>query len=381
MWRHRNNIVSVMNVLDSVSVLDKSLSIKFEDGTSIAYEDCWLRDHCRCSCCYHADTFQRAHHLLDIPDVTISSVLYDKQTLQITWSDNHVSNYKAQFLANFNYEKWKNSKKLTPIIWRGLEIADRVAKIHVNKFLNSDEGAKTVFKSLLDYGVALIENVDVSVEATEKVCNALGGVQHTMFGGMWRFTTVQDHADTAYTNLPLTVHNDNTYFTEAAGLQILHCLEHTNGTGGETLLVDGFYGATLLKDQHPDDYDFLTKFDVEAEYMDDSHHYKYSAPVIRLNKMKEIIQIRFNVYDRSTMAFSSREECKTYYRSLRNLSKYYENPEFQWKFKLKPGLVMVMDNFRVLHGRTGFSGKRVLCGSYVSRSDWLNKARTLRLIQ
>lgn len=46
---------------------------------------------------------------------------------------------------------------------------------------------------------------------------------------------------------------------------------------------------------------------------------------------------RFNVYDRSTMAFSNREECKAYYRSLRNLSRYYENPEFQWKFKLKPG--------------------------------------------
>lgn len=62
-----------------------------------------------------------------------------------------------------------------------------------------------------------LSQVDASVEATETVCKALGGVQHTMFGGMWEFTTVQDHADTAYTNLPLAVHNDNTYFNEAAG--------------------------------------------------------------------------------------------------------------------------------------------------------------------
>ncbi|XP_045459869.1 trimethyllysine dioxygenase, mitochondrial [Melitaea cinxia] len=370
-----------MSVLDSVTVLEKSITIKFENGTSVTYEDIWLRDHCRCSSCYHADTFQRAHHLLDIPEVSISSVLYDKKTLQIIWSDNHESNYTAEFLEEVYFGKWNDSQRLKPIMWRGEEVAYRVAKIHVDKFLNTVEGSKSVFKSLLEYGVALIENVDASVEATEQVCKALGGIQSTLFGGMWEFTTVQDHADTAYTNLPLAVHNDNTYFTEAAGLQILHCLEHSNGSGGETLLVDGFYGATVLREQYPDDYEFLTNFDIEAEYLDGSNHYKFSAPVIRLDKKNNIHQIRFNVYDRSAMAFSSREECKAYYRSLRNLSRYYENPEFQWKFKLKPGLVMVMDNFRVLHGRKGFNGKRVLCGSYVSRSDWLNKARVLRLIK
>lgn len=59
--------------------------------------------------------------------------------------------------------------------------------------------------------------VGISVEATEAVCKALGGVQHTIFGGMWKFTTRAEHADTAYTNLPLAAHNDNTYLTEAAG--------------------------------------------------------------------------------------------------------------------------------------------------------------------
>ncbi|KAJ8726847.1 hypothetical protein PYW08_015244 [Mythimna loreyi] len=50
------------------------------------------------------------------------------------------------------------------------------------------------------------------------------------------------------------------------------------------------------------------------------------------------------------------------------------------KEKNLPGTVMIMDNFRVLHGRTGFSGSRVLGGSYVARSDWLDKARALGLI-
>ncbi|KAH9631658.1 hypothetical protein HF086_012718 [Spodoptera exigua] len=290
-----------------------TLIVTFGNGKSIRYEDCWLRDHCRCSSCYHASTFQRAHHILVIPDVTISSYEFDSVQISVTFNP-----YK----------------------------------------------------------------VGVSTEATEEVCKALGGVQHTIFGGMWEFTTRADHADTAYTNLPLAVHNDNTYFTEAAGLQILHCLQHTQGTGGETLLVDGFFGAEELKRDHPEDFEFLTKFNLEAEYIEEGHHHTYSAPVIKLDsETQEPVQIRFNVYDRAAMAFENSEECRSYYRSLRNLAKYYEDKDNQWQFKLKPGTVMAMDNFRVLHGRTGFSGSRVLCGSYVSRSDWLDKARSLGLIQ
>ncbi|KAF9809889.1 hypothetical protein SFRURICE_002119 [Spodoptera frugiperda] len=294
------------NTIQTVIATDRALIVTFGDGKSIRFEDCWLRDHCRCSSCYHASTFQRAHHILAIPDVTISSYEFDKTKIDIKWSDDHKSTYAAEFLSQFDYATWKESRKLKPILWKGASVESKIATVPVDKFLTTKDGARNVFKSLLDYGVVLITGVEATSEATEEVCKALGGVQHTIFGGMWEFTTRADHADTAYTNLPLAVHNDNTYFTEAAG---------------------------------------------------------------------------FNVYDRSPMAFKSSEECRSYYRSLRNLAKYYEDKDNQWQFKLKPGTVMAMDNFRVLHGRTGFSGSRVLCGSYVSRSDWLDKARSLGLIQ
>lgn len=45
------------------------------------------------------------------------------------------------------------------------------------------------------------------------------------------------------------------------------------------------------------------------------------------------------------MAFSSREECKAYYRALKNLSKYYENPSNQWKIKLTPGKDIIYTNY------------------------------------
>ncbi|XP_063380332.1 trimethyllysine dioxygenase, mitochondrial [Cydia fagiglandana] len=368
--------------IQNITKIKGTVDVNFANGTTVKFEDCWLRDHCRCATCYHADTYQRAQHILDIPEAKIADVAFAETQLVVTWNDNHRSTYEADFLVQFNYETYKEGQRLKPVLWHGGSVAEKIARVQADKFLKTKEAAEEVFQSLLDYGVALIEGVDPNLEATEQVCKALGGVQHTIFGGMWEFTTKADHADTAYTNLPLAVHNDSTYFTESTGLQILHCIEHSGGVGGETVLVDGFYGATRLQAEFPEDFDFLTEFELEAEYIEEGHHHKCAAPVIRIDKRtKDIKQIRFNVYDRAPMAFEDGEECRAYYRALRRLAKYYQDAGNQWQFKLKPGVVMVMDNFRVLHGRTGFSGKRVLCGSYVARSDWLDRARALRLIQ
>ncbi|XP_041973188.1 trimethyllysine dioxygenase, mitochondrial isoform X2 [Aricia agestis] len=370
-----------MNGILRADAENGTVNVQMEDGLSIKLEDCWLRDHCRCTNCYRSDTYQRIHHLLEIPEAFINNLDYDQEKIRVTWSDGHESLYSANFLAEFHYKTWIEGRSLKPIVWQGASVSNKVCNVDVDSFLNSVDGARKVFQSLLDYGVAFISNVEVSEQATEKVCQALGGVQHTLFGGMWKVSTVREHADTAYTTVPLAVHNDNTYFTEAAGLQIFHCMEHENGAGGETVLLDGFHGALQLKRDHPEDFEFLTHFDLEAEYLEDGYHHSYSAPVISLDKFNDIKQIRFNVYDRSPMAFASGAECRSYYRALRNLSRYYEDKRNQWCFKLMPGTLLVFDNFRVLHGRAGFTGHRVLSGSYVSRSDWLSRARVLRLIK
>lgn len=35
----------------------------------------------------------------------------------------------------------------------------------------------------------------------------------------------------------------------------------------------------------------------------------------------------------------------------------------------------VFDNWRVLHGRAAFTGKRRMCGGYINRDDWVSKFR------
>lgn len=69
------------------------------------------------------------------------------------------------------------------------------------------------------------------------------------------------------------------------------------------------------------------------------------------------------------------------------------NPANQYWFQLTPGKLLstpafvsfvltwrkltfaVFDNWRVLHGRAAFTGKRRMCGGYINRDDWVSKFR------
>lgn len=71
-------------------------------------------------------------------------------------------------------------------------------------------------------------------------------LNHVSIGGFYDFTADLSSKDTAYTSESLEPHTDNTYFTEPTGLQALHLLSHTEGSGGESSLVDGFAAAAQL---------------------------------------------------------------------------------------------------------------------------------------
>ena len=82
------------------------------------------------------------------------------------------------------------------------------------------------------------------VYTLNKYC--LGARANFSSGGFYDFTADLSSKDTAYTSESLEPHTDNTYFTEPTGLQALHLLSHTEGSGGESSLVDGFGAAARL---------------------------------------------------------------------------------------------------------------------------------------
>lgn len=288
----------------------------------------WLRDHCRCTDCYNAETAQRLQNVLDIPigirphrvdansdhDVlhvqceylTVSSYEFcDKQFNLCAGPDQHKSVYdlatlRTHFGVRCSAKQNGRVAALPPIagtLERSLWTAESIvrapyARVTLNDLLCNDDVARAIVASLVSYGVAFIEKVPANIQSTEVAVKRMFAVHKTLFGEMWSLTDNAEHADTAYSKDGLGAHTDNTYFNDAAGLQVLHCVQHS-GSGGESLLLDGFNAVRSVRERNPAAYERLCRRNVPAEYVERGQHHTYAAPMVRLRPdSKEVEQIR-----------------------------------------------------------------------------------------
>ncbi|XP_055610536.1 uncharacterized protein LOC129757360 [Uranotaenia lowii] len=369
--------------------LERPVPVEDENGEpnrTLRISYVWLRDNCRCKECYNHETFQRSLSVLDIPDdVCPSSYEVQDQALNVIWNDGHTSTYELSFLYESQYEDYHRAllqEHSQPVLWDQelISLCPEYCRVTLNELLCDDDVIRRVVTSLILYGVAFIEKVPANQHSTEMAVTRIFPVHKTLFGEMWTFSDSMDHSDTAYTKNYLGPHTDNTYFSDASGLQILHCIQF-NGTGGETILIDGFKAAEQLKLNQPDVFDRLCQYPVTAEYLEEGKNHTCCAPVIKKNIITgEVEQLRFNTYDRSVMKTIPQEQIPQFYRDYKQLAAEINNESMAWKFRLTPGTVMIFDNWRLLHGRTAYSGKRVMTGCYVSRTEYQSLARTLGII-
>ncbi|XP_052896220.1 uncharacterized protein LOC128303335 [Anopheles moucheti] len=382
-----------MNSDNPDAALDKNRfltvrNVNTDESVSVSYV--WLRDHCRCADCYNVATFQRATSILDLPlDIQPASCEICDEKINIIWLDGHRSSYDLNVVfdnhAN-SFQKRLEEHRAQLVLWdRTLITAGSpgYARVTLNDLLCEDTVMRQVVSSLITYGFAFITKVPPNQQSTEMAVKRIFPVQRTLFGDMWTFSeSKMDHSDTAYTNGFLGPHTDNTYFSDAAGLQVLHCIQF-NGQGGETILVDGFRAAEQLRETDPAAYERLCEYPLEAEYIEEDKHHRYVAPVIRRHPALPgaVEQIRFNPYDRAPLRTLAPERVPQFYADYRQLAGELHREEAQWKFQLTPGTVLLFDNWRVLHGRMAYSGKRVMTGCYVARTEYQSVARTMALIE
>ena len=96
--------------------------------------------------------------------------------------------------------------------------------------------------------------------------------------------------------------------------------------------------------------------------------------MIELGPDGELIGIRFN--NRSAAAFTDTpyDDMAAYYAAYRRLAELIGDPALTLRFRLEPGDLFIVDNFRVLHAREAFSGggERWLQGCYADKDGFLS---------
>ncbi|XP_068762138.1 trimethyllysine dioxygenase, mitochondrial-like [Montipora capricornis] len=381
------------NVISSFSTDKKSVCVSWTDGTSTKFHNIWLRDHCRCGECYNSTTYQKEFNILDVPlDIEPVDVAVDTDNfLSVTWADNHKTRFDGEWLKHHSYggsgpagvtRRLQEKQKPFNFLWDKKAIESKLPCPFVfDKVISDQEELNALFRRIVKYGFGLVEETPATVDAIEQIAIRLGGfVKETHYGKMWEFSNeVLEHADTAYTSSYLRGHTDTTYFSHPVGLQMLHCAGH-EGAGGLNLLIDGFFAAEKLRQVDKESFDFLTSTTISFEYKSEGLLLKAQGPIIELDPFDGTFsQIRFNTYDMSPLDYLEYQDVEQFYKALRAFDAITNDPENQLWFKLVPGLLLIMGNWRVLHGRSGFTGKRMMQGCYVNGDDFFGKYRATAL--
>ena len=368
--------------LSGVSTNEEAVCVQWADGSSSRYHHIWLRDHCGCEKCYNYLTNQKEFNIMDVPlDINpVNLAINEQQDLSIKWPDGHVTVFDAAWLGRHSYGAHQSlrEKKQELFLWdrKGIE-TNTPEPFNFAKVLEDDNEAFKLSQSIVKHGFAFVQETPTELKAVEEVAVRLGGFPlETHYGKLWNFSNeALDHADTAYTASYLRGHIDNTYFSQPAGIQMLHCVGHT-GSGGMNLLVDAFHAAERLRREDKGLFDFLTSTVVPFHYKDAVIHLEANGPIIELDPFDGTIsQIRFNTYDTACLDCLKYEDVPRFYKALKAYTSITCDPESQYWLKLTPGKLLLMANWRVLHGRSSFTGKRTMQGCYISKDYFFGRYR------
>ncbi len=306
----------------------------------------------------------------------ISKVNISDKFLEVSFKD---GSYAKLVIENIlkEFEKDNELYFINKISWKS-----DFQNYNIYKFNKNFFEEKIMYESLLDfykYGFVIFENVPTQDNFIVNFANSIGSIRPTNFGEFFNVKSKPNPNDLAYTSLPLAPHTDNPYRKPVPCIQLLHCIENEVG-GGLSTLVDGLAVTEELKKEHPSFFQILTEIKVRFQFVDDNVVLEDWAEMIQLDENKRLKQVRFSPR-LDFVPLMDKEKLELYYAARNKISEMYNSEKFRIEFKLKPGDLLMMDNYRLLHGRTEYNaneGNRFLQGCYIDYDSTEGKLKYLK---
>ena len=289
-----------------------------------------LRELCCCPECFHPTTKQRLYSSLG----KVPSLLY---------KGNNNSEYY-----------FSDHKVITENCPTKLIDLRRIKQNHFPIVPFKSLSVQNLLRNVYIFGGCIVTDPPDTLQLIQSVAS----IKHTHYGGFYDFTSDMAHKDLAYSSEALPLHTDTPYFTDPAGIQVFH-VKMPSKSGGASIFSDGYFAAKELRKRYKLFFDLLLNSKVTFYCRDEKLYYRTQQPVLKT----EDFQIRFNESDREAISD---------YRVYAALEKLQEIlKELSFSLLLKENEVLFLDNWRMLHGRTAFEGKRRVCGAYISRDEYI----------
>ena len=241
---------------------------------------------------------------------------------------------------------------------------------------------RKMYEALINFykfGFVIFKKVPTKNNFIVQFANSIGSIRRTNFGEFFNVKSKPNPNDLAYTSLALAPHTDNPYRNPVPCIQILHCIEN-EVNGGYSTLVDGFTVTEKLKNDYPDYYKILSEIKVRYQFIDQDVFLEDWAEMIKLDENQNFKQVRFSPR-LDFVPLMDRDKLNLYYSARNKISELYNSDKYRIEFKLMPGDLLMMDNHRLLHGRTSYDaneGNRFLQGCYIDYDSTEGKLKHLK---
>lgn len=336
----------------------------------------WLRENAP-----DADTRDRltSQRLIDsalLPlDMTITKLSREENRLNVEFSDGHATTFDMNKLLDQGNNK--------PDVYRDRILWDsQLDKIPTADFaaaVAEDRALSVMLEQLKCFGFVRVHGVPTTMEGMHPLIERVGPLRRTNWGGIADVRSVANAYDLTMTQRGLEPHTDNPYRDPIPGYIWLHCLRNAS-EGGDSTLVDGYKAAQVLARRNPDAYACLTRTPVHFRYRDDNAHLESEGPLIELDARKQPFRVRYNNRTECIPPLPP-EQLERYYAARHEFYQLITSDELTVKLKLGEGEMLIMDNYRLFHGRTAYQlagGERHMRQGYVDRDSTQSRQRTLR---
>ena len=337
----------------------------------------WLRERANGDAFVDQSTQQRLFDPTELQkNVKIETLNISDDSLEITFSDGvHTKLTIKNILKEFS--NTNDVKYIKKIKWDS-SLKDLNNFEFNENFFETEE----MYKALIDfyqYGFVIFKKVPTKNNFIVKFANSIGSIRRTNFGEFFNVKSKPNPNDLAYTSLPLAPHTDNPYRNPVPCIQILHCIEN-KVSGGLSTLVDGYTVTEQLKKDFPEYYKILTEIKVRFQFIDQSVVLEDWAEMIQLDENEKFKQVRFSPR-LDFVPLMEKEKLDVYYSARKKISELYNSDKYRIEFKLLSGDLLMMDNHRLLHGRTTYNaneGNRFLQGCYIDYDSTEGRLKHLK---
>lgn len=337
----------------------------------------WLRERVVEPAAFDSVSHQRLYEPAELdPHLKVekASVSENGKALLVAFSDGYEAKFELDILAKEIGLNQNPEAIPAPKPWRaGLSFK----RFDWNK-LDNPSDMKALLTAYFENAFCIMDNTPTKRDSLKQHARRFGFLRFTNFGELFNVETKPSATDLAYTDVALASHTDNPYRWPVPSIQYLHCLAN-EVTGGLSTLVDGMAVAEALADENQDWASILETTPVRFRYDGPTGIYEDTAPLIARDYRGYVNHIRFSPRLDFVPALEP-QILDIFYAARRRMHELANDLAFQIQFPFRPGTLLMMNNYRLFHGRTAFNGKqgyRHLQGCYIDHDGPQCLYRTL----